>query len=104
MDETQIDRPRMTAEEADARFAALVAQHRQESQRRPSLPWSPASSTRAGSSTGVLMAVYALGALAGLLIHGKPVFVVLLGVPVVLLGRAALRRYAGNGDGNNDAT
>jgi hypothetical protein len=83
MDET----PRMTAQDADARFEALVAQYRNEKK--------PRSAGRSGVALGpgfALVVVYCLGVCAGVIWHVHPFTALLIGVPLVLIARALPRR------------
>lgn len=83
------DRPRLTPEEADARFAALVAEHRRETggPRRPSgprgrlVPGSPRTLAE-GHANLAMMLVYVVGVIAGSIWHAKPGVAILLGVLV----------------------
>ena len=82
------EKPKMTAEEADARFAALVAQHRgEQSPRRASEPgMSKMTPMKA------LVVVYVIGVVTGIYALAKPLLAVIVGVPVLLACRAWLKR------------
>jgi hypothetical protein len=85
--------PRMTAQDADARFEALVAQYRNEKKPRAA----GRSTARLGPSFA-LVVVYCLGVCAGAVWHAHPFTALLVGVPLVLIARALLRRRQGMQD------
>ena len=78
------DKPRMTAEEADARFDALVAQHRRE--QGPRRTSGPRVSTP--TPTAALVLVYVVGVVTGTFTLAKPLVAVIVGVPLLLICRA----------------
>jgi len=82
------DKPRMTAEEADARFEALVAQHR--SEQAPQRTRGPRISRLTPMTALVL--VYIVGVLTGMYAHAKPLVAVIVGLPLLLVCRAWLKR------------
>jgi hypothetical protein len=82
------DKPRMTAAEADARFEALVAQHR--SGQAPRTPRGPRISRLTPMTA--LMLVYIVGVVTGSYEHAKPLVAVVVGLPLLLVCRAWLKR------------
>ncbi len=89
-DELPGNPPRMTAEEADARFAALVAQHRDEKPARGSR--GPRVGAASLSLTWALAIVFAVGVALGAALRTKWIGALLLGIPIVLIARALVRR------------
>ena len=84
------DQPRMTAADADARFAALVAEHRAGKRSRVIGPTSGASSDRRGAA--VLVLVFCLGVFAGAIFHVKPLLAIILGAPTVYFAHVLYKR------------
>ena len=90
------DKPRMSAADADARFAALVAEHRAGKKSRAigavtrrSNDAGGAVSGRSHDRTGPLafVAMFCLGVAAGAIFHVKPLLAILLGVPTIYIAR-----------------
>ena len=83
------ERPRMTAEEADARFAALVAEHRSKPRQRAS------HQARFLGLTPMTAAafIYIVGILVGTFAPVKPLFAVIVGIPLMFVCRASMKRY-----------
>lgn len=86
------DKPRLTPEEADARFAALVAEHRRGTRRKASKEKSVgalfASKPRTlvgGYANLAMMLVYMVGVVAGSIWHAKLGVAILLGVLVCVV-------------------
>ena len=87
MDEPQ----RLSAEEADARFAALVSAYRRERPRRVRLRLP--GGTAAGAAIA-LAAVYACGVVLGSAWPSKAVGLIVFGVPLLLVVRTLATRGA----------
>ncbi len=87
------DKPRMTAADADARFAALVAEHRAERKSRG--PGRVGASSDDKFAALAFAAVYCLGVTAGAIFHVKPLVAILVGAPVVYFVRVLSRRSRG---------
>ena len=83
------DAPRMTSADADARFAALVAQYRNEKQRGAGRGPGGADDQRA--AIGLLL-VYCLGVGAGAFWHAAPLVAIAVGAPVVYFVRFLRKR------------
>jgi len=92
------DKPRMTAEEANARFEALVAQHRREQAPRRS------TGPRVSKLTPMtaLVLVYIVGVATGAYALTKPLIAVIVGVPLMLICRAWLKRSGYGADASSD--
>ncbi len=84
------DKLRMTAADADARFAALVAEHRAERKSRGRWTIAGPSDDRFAALAFVL--VYGLGVAAGAVFHVKPLLAIALGAPVVYFARVLFKR------------
>jgi hypothetical protein len=84
------EKPRMSAADAEARFEALVAQHRSEKQSGRARKVVGKSDDRMAALAVVL--VYCLGVAAGAVWHVKPLGAVLVGVPLILIVRSLLKR------------
>jgi len=90
------DKPRMTAADADARFAALVAEHRAGRKTRGARTAAgPPSDRFAGWG---LALVYALGVVAGAIFHAKPLLAIVLGAPTIFIARVLYRRSRDRSD------
>ena len=90
-DPVAADKPRMTAADADARFAALVAEHRAGKKApRATGPSVVNPEDNAGALAFVL--VFCLGVTAGALFHTKPLIAILVGVPTLYFARILQRR------------
>ena len=88
------DTPRMTAAEADARFAALVAEHRG-AKGRPTSGTRPPTTRRqrdATLTTLVVVIVFCLGVAGGALSSRKPLLALVVGIPLILVASHFLRR------------
>ena len=92
MDGMEEKRPRLTPEEADARFAALVAEHRRGTRRTAGQEKSVgalfASKPRplvGGYANLAMMLVYMVGVVAGAIWHAKVGVAILLGVLVFIV-------------------
>lgn len=97
-DPVAADKPRMTAADADARFAALVAEHRAgKKPARASNRSVRPSDDRAGALAFALL--FCLGVTAGVMFHAKPIIAILIGVPVVFFARLLHRRAYPRADG-----
>lgn len=81
----------MTAADADARFAALVAEHRAEKKSRTSRE----VFGKSGDALSALAAplCYCLGVAAGTIWHVKPLTAVLVGLPLLFIVRGLLKRW-----------
>ena len=99
------EKPRLSPEEADARFAALVAEHRRKGgkAKRPDTGLRPmpgeAPRTLVGAYANLAMTiVYMIGVVAGSIWHAKIGIAILLGVLVfaVRWGYAKFSRSAGD--------
>lgn len=85
------DKPRMTAADADARFAALVAEHRAA---KPSRRAGTAFARGDDRLSGIaVLLVYCLGVVGGSIWHVKPLTAIIVGVPALLVVRHLLKRW-----------
>ena len=90
-DPVAADQPRMTAADADARFAALVAEHRAGKKAARAIgPSVVAPKDLSGAL--VLVLVFCLGVAAGALFHAKPLIAILIGAPAIYFARILHRR------------
>jgi hypothetical protein len=88
------DAPRMTPEEAEARFAALVAEHRGKKATKTAGP----RVSRTPVHGGVVVAlVFLFGLVVGTIGHARPVLAAIIGVPLVLIVRASWLRWSRDG-------
>ncbi|MEO8935432.1 MAG: hypothetical protein ABI277_12125 [Burkholderiaceae bacterium] len=76
---------RITPEEAEARFAALVAEHRNPNNRGAAPPIVRPSRDRKAALAVVL--VYCLSVAAGVFWHAAPIVAVLIGAPTIYFVR-----------------
>ena len=91
MNPTADDKPRISAADADARFEALVAQHRSEKKAGGARKAAGGSDARMSALAAVL--VYCVGVTAGAIWHVKPLTAVLVGVPLIFIVHSVLKRW-----------
>ena len=90
MDPGNDDRRRLSPEEDDARAAALIAQYRNE-RKAPRSTRSSTASSSLSPSLGLAF-VYLCGVVGGVVWHAKPLAAILIGLPLVLIVHAFVRR------------
>ena len=86
--------PRMTAAEADARFAALVADHRGAKGGQRSRTGRPKNRRELDGTltTIVVVIAFCLGVACGALAPRRPLLALVIGVPLILVASHLIRR------------